>query len=47
MFAVRVNFITHSDLADAVEKIAPEYKRHLRDLYYIKATRPNRSLLTR
>ncbi|QEQ49577.1 Kelch-like protein [Orthopoxvirus akhmetapox] len=29
MFAVRFNFITRSDLTEAVEKIAPEYRRHL------------------
>ncbi|AXN74812.1 hypothetical protein AKMV027 [Akhmeta virus] len=45
MFAVRFNFITRSDLTEAVEKIAPEYRRHLQDLYYIKITRPRRSLV--
>ncbi|AOP31501.1 hypothetical protein SKPV-WA-022 [Skunkpox virus] len=43
MFAVRFNFITYSELSNAVEKIAPEYRRHLLDIYYIRFSRPKRS----
>ncbi|AOP31712.1 hypothetical protein BI079_gp022 [Volepox virus] len=43
MFAVRFNFITRGELNDAVERIAPEYRRHLLDMYYIRFSRPKRS----
>ncbi|AKJ93653.1 hypothetical protein RCNV-85A-007 [Raccoonpox virus] len=45
MFAVRFNFITYREIINAAEKIAPEYRRHLLDVYYIRSSRPKRSII--
>ncbi|UPV00272.1 Kelch-like protein (Cop-C5L) [Cowpox virus] len=36
MFVIRFNFITYSELTNAIEKIAPEYRQRLQDLYHMK-----------
>ncbi|SNB53761.1 CPXV032 protein [Cowpox virus] len=38
MFVIRFNFITYSELTNAIEKIAPEYRQRLQDLYHMKIT---------
>ncbi|AUL80117.1 CPXV032 protein [Vaccinia virus] len=40
MFVIRFKFITYSDLTNAIEQIAPEYRQCLQDLYHMKITRP-------
>ncbi|UUV57203.1 Kelch-like protein (1) [Monkeypox virus] len=36
MFVIRFKFITYSELTNAIEKIAPEYRQRLQDLYHKK-----------
>ncbi|UYD14848.1 Kelch-like protein (1) [Monkeypox virus] len=36
MFVIRFKFITYSGLTNAIEKIAPEYRQRLQDLYHKK-----------